>query len=170
MNSPTLLALVFGVLAASSPTLAEENKNPAESAPVIPLKPIAKDYCSSFVDAAAERRLARLADDLRKRRDELATKIEELKATSGELKVLIDTRKAMQDKVKESILKIYLQVEPEAAAQQLAKLEPTTAAEILAKMNAKRSGEILTLMEPKRAASLVAILTLQTRSREDRDP
>jgi flagellar motility protein MotE (MotC chaperone) len=121
-----------------------------------------KDYCSSFVDTASERRLTRLNDALTKTRAEVDARIEELKAQAAELKSLIDARKAMQAKVGESLLKIYVQVEPDAAAQQLSKLEPGTAAEILVKMNPKRSGEILSLMDPKKAAALVALLTLQT--------
>jgi flagellar motility protein MotE (MotC chaperone) len=131
---------------------------------------IAKDFCSSFLDVAAERRNARLIQDLQRNRDALAEAIEELDEKAAQLKTLIDVRKSMQEKVSDSILKIYLQVEPEAAAQQLTRLEPTTAAEILLRMNAKRSGEILTLMEPKRAASLVAILTLQTPPNEETKP
>jgi flagellar motility protein MotE (MotC chaperone) len=113
------------------------------------------------VDAAAERRLTRLNEALKKTRVDVDGRIEELKTRAAELKSLIDARKAMQEKVGESLLKIYTQVEPEAAAQQLSKLEPGTAAEILVKMNPKRSGEILSLMDPKKAASLVALLTLQ---------
>lgn len=125
-------------------------------------KPIARDYCSSFVDAAAERRVTRLNEALKQTREEVVARTAELREQSEVLKSLIDARKAMQAKVGESLLKIYTQVEPEAAAQQLSKLEPGTAAEILVKMNPKRSGEILSLMDPKKAASLVALLTLQT--------
>lgn len=125
-------------------------------------KPIVKDYCSSFADVASERRLMWIREDLKKEREKIEARIEELKKHSETLKTLIETRKAMQEKVKDSLLKLYLEVEPEAAAQQLAKLEPGTAAEILVRMNPKRSGEILSLMDPKKAASLVALLTLQT--------
>lgn len=153
-----LLAVAFGTCAARAEPAAAA---PAEETPAAP-KPIVKDYCSSFVDAAAERRLTRLNEALKKTREDVDARIEELKTQAAELKSLIDARKAMQAKVGESLLKIYVQVEPDAAAQQLSKLEPGTAAEILVKMNPKRSGEILTLMDPKKAAALVALLTLQT--------
>jgi len=146
--------------------VSEESADAATPVATAP-KPIVKDYCSSFVDSAAERRLSEMNEALKRTRAEVDARLEELKAKSEELKLLIDTRKAMQDKVADSLLKIYLQVEPEAAAQQLSKLEPSTAAEILVKMNPKRSGEILSLMDVKKAASLVALLTLQTSPEKD---
>ena len=168
MMSRTRFTSVFAVSLALAVSLAAggARAEPAAAAPAEDTgpapKPIVKDYCSSFVDLAAERRLTRLNDALKQTRDDVNARIEELKIQAAELKSLIDTRKAMQEKVGESLLKIYVQVEPEAAAQQLSKLEPNTAAEILVKMNPKRSGEILTLMDPKKAAALVALLTLQT--------
>jgi flagellar motility protein MotE (MotC chaperone) len=131
---------------------------------------VPEDFCSSFIDLATERRHARLNQELQRSRDLLAETILELDAKSEELKSLIATRKSMQDKVRDSILKIYLEVEPESAALQLARLEPSTAAEILVRMNAKRSGEILSLMEPKLAASLVALLTLQAQTEKVSSP
>jgi flagellar motility protein MotE (MotC chaperone) len=132
--------------------------------------PVPKDFCSSFIDLAAERRNARLVKDLQQKQEALTKAIQELDAKSQELKALIATRKAIQEKVSDSILKMYLQVEPEAAAQQLARLDTSTAAEILLRMNAKHSGEILTLMEPKRAASLVAILSFQANPKKVQNP
>lgn len=163
----TLAMTVVGQSQAWSAKHEAEKPKTEETSPQPPARPIARDFCSSFVDVAAERRLGRINEELNKTRVQLDARIEELKTRSAELKDLIETRKAMQSKVGDAILKIYLQVEPEAAAQQLAKLEPNTAAEILVKMNPKRSGEILSLMDAKKAASLVALLTLQTAPKEE---
>lgn len=169
MKGTRVSVLMVGVLSLflSQTSLRAEEQAAEEPTPTIAPKPIVKDYCSSFVDSAAERRLTEMNEALKRTRDEVDARLKELKSKSEELKSLIDARKAMQDKVADSLLKIYLQVEPEAAAQQLSKLEPGTAAEILVKMNPKRSGEILSLMDVKKAASLVALLTLQTSPEKD---
>jgi flagellar motility protein MotE (MotC chaperone) len=153
--------LILATISVLSPSMAEKSEPINQSPQGGEAATVPKDFCSSFIDLAAERRNSRLIADLQRSREALAEIMRELDSKSQELKMLIATRKSLQDKVSDSLLKIYLQVEPEAAAQQLARLDPLTAAEILVRMSAKRSGEILTLMEAKRAASLVALLTVQ---------
>jgi flagellar motility protein MotE (MotC chaperone) len=170
MTSRAVAVTLLAMGAMLSPAFAEQKATTNLPVRQSETAPVAKDFCSSFIDLAAEMRNARLANDLQQRREALAEVIQELDAKSQELKALITLRKSMQDKVSDAILKIFLQTEPEAAAQQLSRLDPPTAAEILVRMNAKRSGEILTLMEPKRAASLVTLLAAQTSQKKEDKP
>lgn len=154
-----ICAGVFGLLLFAAVARAEDAPAPGEN---VPETPVAKeDYCSSFVDAAAELRLTRQNAALANVRKEVDEKLLELGSKTEILKNLIDERKAMQSRVGDQLLKIYTSVEPEAAAQQLSKLQPGTAAELLTRLTPKRSGEILSLMDARIAASLVALMTLQ---------
>ncbi len=140
--------------------LAESSGTPEVDRPV-------DDFCSSFVDAAAEVRAANQKKQLDGIKSEIEVKLQELTAKTEALKVLIAERDAARAKVSDSLLKIYATVESEAAAAQLAKLDPNTAAELLIRLNPKKSGEILTIMEPGKAAKLVALMSLHAQETGD---
>ncbi|MCA0432965.1 MAG: hypothetical protein LCH46_06845 [Proteobacteria bacterium] len=125
------------------------------------------DFCSSFVDAAAEVRAANQKKQLDTIRADIEQKLAELTEKTQTLQTLIAERDAARAKVSESLLKIYSTVESEAAAQQMAKLDPNTAAELLIRLAPKKSGEILSIMEPAKAARLVALMSLRGQDKGD---
>jgi flagellar motility protein MotE (MotC chaperone) len=120
------------------------------------------DLCRSFANKAAESRLARHKQEL----IDLKLKVEEqlllLEVKTKQLELLTAKRDEMRAAVSTSLVKMYTNVEPDIAAQQLEKLGLEPASEILQRLNPKISGEIISAMDAKFASKVVKLMLVST--------
>jgi flagellar motility protein MotE (MotC chaperone) len=141
-SGPSTLSLFF-LLLLSGIGNAEEV---ALSAKTMGLAPV-EDFCEAFADKAAEAKLARQRKELLDVKAEIEQQLSELNEKTKMLEALVAKRKELRDSVSASMIKMYANVEPEIAAQQLQKLNPQAAAELLQRLSPKQAGEIATAME-----------------------
>jgi flagellar motility protein MotE (MotC chaperone) len=135
----------------------------AEEAPVqgAEANSLAKDYCESFSNAAAELRVQHQAEALLKLRNDVTGKLSEVKERTEELKAMIAKRDAMLVLASEELLKIYSKMDSESAARQLEKIDKDTAASVLRRLKPQLASDILSAMDVKRASMLVQIIANQ---------
>jgi flagellar motility protein MotE (MotC chaperone) len=118
----------------------------APSAKTMASAPV-EDFCEAFADKAAEAKLARQRKELLDVKAEIEQQLSELNEKTKLLEALVAKRNELRDSVSENLIKMYANVEPEIAAQQLQKLSPQIAAELLQRLSPKQAGEIATVME-----------------------
>jgi flagellar motility protein MotE (MotC chaperone) len=112
------------------------------------------DYCRNIADAAADARFARQAEALVALEKEIDERIAELEAKQAEFKDWLERREEFLRKADESVVAIFTQMRPDAAAAQMAVMGDDSAAAILAKLNPRISSAILNEMDPAKAAQL----------------
>lgn len=115
---------------------------------------LAESYCTSIADAAADARFAwqkRTLDEMEK---ELERRIVILEKRTTEYREWLARRDAFVEKARESLVSIYAQMRPDAAASQLAAMDQETAAAVLTKLKPRIASAILNEMPPGAAARL----------------
>jgi flagellar motility protein MotE (MotC chaperone) len=118
----------------------------------------AEKYCLSVSTAAAEARTAwqkKIIEDADK---ELDKKVALLEAKISEYKEWLDRRNDFAKKAHETLVKIFAQMKPGAAAVELAVMEEETSAAILIKLNPRQASAILTEMPSERGARLAMVI------------
>lgn len=116
------------------------------------------DFCQSFADKAAESRLLRQKLELLELKSKVEEQVLALGQKTKELQDLTAKRDANRAAVSASLVKIYTNVEPDVAAQQLEKLSVEMASEVLQRLSPKISGEIVTAMDVKLASRIVKLM------------
>jgi flagellar motility protein MotE (MotC chaperone) len=161
MQRPVLIAL--GVLLLPGASLAEEQ------IVISPDQSLASDYCESFANVASELRSRRQKDELDKMEKAITSKLAEVTARTEELKATITARDEMLKLASDELLKIYTQMDAEAAARQLEKIDAKTAASVIRRLKPKLASDILSAMDIKRASSLVQAIANQNAAIEADD-
>jgi flagellar motility protein MotE (MotC chaperone) len=118
------------------------------------------ELCRSFADKAAESKTARQRNELLKLKVDIEAQLATLDQKTKSLEAWIGKRDAIRTAVSSSLVKMYTNVEPEIAAQQLQKLDAKTTAELLQRLSAKQSGEIITAMDATFASSVLKIMLI----------
>lgn len=118
----------------------------------------AAQYCSNLGDAVADTRVALQAKALEEMRLQLEEQVAALEAKRAEYESWLTRREAFAEQAEESVVAIYSQMRPDAAALQIAVMDPGSAAAILAKLNPRTASAILNEMEPAAAAQLTATI------------
>lgn len=118
----------------------------------------AESYCRNIASAAADARLewqkgviAALEADLEKRTQQLEAKM-------AEYQKWLARRDEFAAKAQESLVGIYAQMKPDAAAAHLAAMEEEAAAAILTKLGVRKSSAIMNEMASAKAARLSATI------------
>jgi len=126
-------------------------------------KPVAgskasESYCRNIASAAADARMewqkgiiAALEADLEKRTHQLEAKM-------AEYQKWLARRDEFAAKAQESLVGIYAQMKPDAAAAHLAAMEEEVAAAILTKLGVRKSSAIMNEMASAKAARLSATI------------
>lgn len=155
------IVLVLVAMLAASPLRAEEGHG--ESAPAAANEePSATDYCANFADQANDARVAWQTANLKKREDELATRIAALESKQAEIKEWIDKREAMLKAAAKELVDIYAKMDPEAAAGQLAELDTATATSVIRQLSPRGASAIMNVMEAKHASRLAKAIANAT--------
>lgn len=129
---------------------------------------LARGYCVNIGGSAADARIAwqkaKLADVER----EIGKRVAALEAKTNELKAWVDRRDQFLKRANEALVKIYSQMEPDAAAPQLAAMDEETSAALLLKLEPATASAILNEMPPDKAARLTATISGAARTQKPR--
>jgi flagellar motility protein MotE (MotC chaperone) len=115
-------------------------------------------YCRNIANAAADARYARQVNALAALEKELDERIATLEKKRAEYEEWVKRREEFMGKADESVVAIYSQMRPDAAAQQIAVMDPEAAAAILAKVTARTASAILNEMDAETAAHLTNVM------------
>jgi flagellar motility protein MotE (MotC chaperone) len=115
-------------------------------------------YCRNIANAAADARYARQVNALAALEAELDERIAALEKKRAEFEEWVSRRDEFMHKADESVVAIYSQMRPDAAAQQIAIMDPEAAAAILAKVTARTASAILNEMDAETAAYLTNVM------------
>jgi flagellar motility protein MotE (MotC chaperone) len=128
------------------------------AAATLPNSDLAHRYCVNVETPAEDARIAWLKAKLAEKEKEIGKRIAALKAKTAEYKEWLKRRDEFSRKATETLVQIYAQMEPDAAALQLAAMREETAAAILVKLDPQASGAILTEMQPNKGARLTGTI------------
>jgi flagellar motility protein MotE (MotC chaperone) len=115
-------------------------------------------YCRNIANAAADARYARQVNALAALEAELDERIATLEKKRAEYEEWVSRRDEFMSKADASVVAIYSQMRPDAAAQQIAVMDPEAAAAILAKVTARTASAILNEMDAETAAHLTNVM------------
>lgn len=119
---------------------------------------LAESYCASIADAAADARFAWQKRTLSEMEKELERRIVILEERTAEYRRWLERRDAFVEKARESLVRIYARMRPDAAASQFAAMDEETAAAVLTKLKPRVASAILNEMPPGPAARLSMII------------
>lgn len=117
---------------------------------------LSRSYCVSISSAAADTRTAMQMSKLAEMEKQVGRRIAALEAKTAEYKSWVERREQILKRATTSLVKIYTQMEPDAAALQFVSMEEETAASILFKLEPASASAILNEMAPEKAARLAA--------------
>jgi flagellar motility protein MotE (MotC chaperone) len=123
-----------------------------------PRSDLARSYCVNIAGAAADARLALQRAKLVEAEREIGKRIAVLEAKAAEYKTWVERRDEFLKRATNSLVKIYTQMEPDAAALQLVAMDEETAAALLVKLEPQKASAILNEMVPEKAARLTATI------------
>ena len=115
-------------------------------------------FCSNIADQALDARVAWQQKELQATEAKLKQRIAELEAKRAEYEEWLKLRDEFLKKAEQNVVEIYSNMNPEAAAQQIASMADDTAAAVLAKLRVRVASAILNEMEPARGAHLADTL------------
>ena len=119
---------------------------------------LARGYCANIAATAAEARIALQRAKLAEAEKAIGYRITALEVKTAEYKSWVDRRDQFLKRATDSLVKIYTQMEPDAASQQLAAMDEETAAALLVKLEPQNASAILNEMAPEKAARLTATI------------
>ncbi|MAY62222.1 MAG: flagellar protein [Rhizobiales bacterium] len=127
-------------------------------------------YCANIADAARDQRYLRQKNEL----DNLKSKVDErialLEQRRDEYQKWLGKRDDFMRVAEATLVDIYKNMRPDAAASQLSLINPGVAAAIVMKLNARLSSQILNEMEPEKAAALAGIIANAAATEQPKDP
>ena len=115
---------------------------------------VVQQYCSNVGDAAADARFAWQMEALREVEKQVEERIAALDARQAEFEDWLRRREELAVRAKETLVAVYANMRPDAAAQQLSILEDDEAAAVLANLVPRTASAIMNEMQPERAAQL----------------
>lgn len=115
-------------------------------------------YCENIASAAADARFTRQAAALAEMDKQIQARIDQLEAKRAEYQQWLQKREDFLKKADETVISMFSQMRPDAAAAQLAVMSDDVATAILSKVNPRVSSAILNEMDPARAARLTGIM------------
>jgi flagellar motility protein MotE (MotC chaperone) len=142
----------------SAPPVAATAANPADANAADNAAANAAAYCKNIANQAADARYARQAESLAAMTKALEERIKALEDKRAEYETWVSRRKEFLDRADESVVAIYSQMRPDAAAQQIAVMDQEAAAAILSKLQPRTASAILNEMEPTTAARLTNVM------------
>jgi flagellar motility protein MotE (MotC chaperone) len=157
----TIAALAMSLAVPSALAVAEDANTAASVAPAAG-EPAVDDnaalYCRNIANAAADARYARQADSLAAMEKALDEAIAALEKKRAEYEEWVNKRQELLDRADGSVVAIYSQMRPDAAAQQIAVMDEEAAAAILSSLSPRTASAILNEMEAATAAHLTNVM------------
>lgn len=118
----------------------------------------ARQYCSNIADAAADARFVRQVRAIEDMEKEIDARIDALEAKRAEYEKWLTRREEFLRKADESVVAIFTQMRPDAAAEQMSAMAMEASAAILAKLKPRIASAILNEMDPAKAAMLTSTM------------
>jgi flagellar motility protein MotE (MotC chaperone) len=115
-------------------------------------------YCKNIANQAADARYARQAESLAAMTKALDDRIAALEAKRADYEKWVARREDFLKRADESVVAIYSQMRPDAAAQQIAVMDQEAAAAILSKLQPRTASAILNEMDAATAARLTNVM------------
>lgn len=131
---------------------------------------LARGYCANIAGTAAEARLALQQVKLAETEKAIGYRLTALETKTAEYKAWVERRDQFLKRATDTLVKIYTQMEPDAASQQLAALDEETAAALLVKLEPQYASSILNEMAPEKAARLTATISGAARTQRPNGP
>jgi len=131
---------------------------------------LAQGYCVAISSAAADARIAVQKAKLAEVEKQISQRIAALEAKTAEYKTWVDRRDEFLKRANNSLVKIYTQMEPDAAALQLVEMDEETAASLVLKLDPQNASAILNEMVPEKAARLAATISGAARVKRPNTP
>ena len=120
---------------------------------------LARGYCVRISGSASDARTALQMTKLADMEKQVSRRIAALEAKTAEYKTWVERRDEFLKRATASLVKIYSQMEPDAAALQLVSMDEETAASLLMKLDPQGASAILNEMVPEKAARLAATIS-----------
>jgi len=137
------------------------------AAPNQPERPsLVETYCTNIADAARDARYGQQRQQLELLEAELQQRMDALDQKIAAYQSWVARRNAFIEKARDTLVRVFATMKPEAAARQLAEVEEETAAAILSKLVPRTASAILGDMEPSRAARLAQVMASAARPGE----
>lgn len=127
-------------------------------------------YCANIADAARDQRYLRQKNELENLKSKVDERIALLEQRRDEYQKWLDKRDDFMKVAEATLVDIYKNMRPDAAASQLSLINPGIAAAIVMKLNARLSSQILNEMEPEKAAALAGIIANAAATEQPKDP
>ncbi len=166
-----LIAAVYGSLLTALPAVASDIRNvmpehvpegASQSAPVLPADAHIPDdvrkFCASFADAARDRRYELKRIELEKLEADVAARVAALEEKRAELEAWFKKREDFASKAEASLVGIYKNMRPDAAAARMEELGPDLVAALLLKLPERTAGVILNEMDVQKAALVTNVM------------
>ena len=161
------ITTVIALMASSATAVAQETEpatQASSAAAVAPSEPVADNatlYCRNIANAAADARYARQVDSIAAMEKALDERIAELEKKRAEYEDWVKRREDFLDHADQSVVAIYAQMRPDAAAQQIAIMDEEAAAGILSRLSPRTASAILNEMDAATAAHLTNVMAGQ---------
>jgi flagellar motility protein MotE (MotC chaperone) len=135
-----------------------------------PSSDLARGYCANIAGTAAEARIALQRAKLAEAEKAIGFRLTALEMKTAEYKAWVERRDQFLKRATDSLVKIYTQMEPDAASLQLAAIDEETAAALLVKLEPQNASAILNEMAPEKAARLTATIAGAARTAKPNAP
>ncbi len=161
------IILAFGFLSAAGTGFCAEQRKPdaAKAVDSHLSENYIKQFCLNNAAAAGDARIALQTSKLRELEKEINLRLAELDSKTAQLAEWMRRREEATNNATRTLVAIYAQMKPAAAAQNLSAMENTMAAAIIAKLPSRAASAILSEMEPSRAAQLTSGVASQEEKR-----
>ena len=115
-------------------------------------------YCTSFADAARDRRYELKRIELEKLEADVEKRIAAMEEKRAELEAWFKKREEFASKAEASLVGIYKNMRPDAAAARMEELGPDLVAALLLKLPERAAGVILNEMNVEKAALVTNVM------------
>lgn len=115
-------------------------------------------YCASFADAARDRRYELKRIELEKLEEDIEQRIAAMEEKRAELQAWFKKREEFASKAEASLVGIYKNMRPDAAAERMEELGADLVAALLLKLPERTAGVILNEMNVEKAALVTNVM------------
>lgn len=140
----------------------------AQAAPEAAAAENAALYCRNIADAAADARFSRQQQALAAMEKQIEERIGQLEAKKAEYQDWLQRRESFLKNADETLIAVFSQMRPDAAAAQMSAMQEDMAAAVLARLSPRVASAILNEIDAARAAKLTATMVGLARRQDGR--
>ncbi|PZM12004.1 MotE family protein [Rhizobium tubonense] len=131
-----------------------------------------RQFCTNIADSARDQRYLLQKQELEKLQGDVDARIAVMDKRKAEYEDWLKRRNDFLQKADASLVDIYKNMKPDAAAASLNDVSIVTAAAIIMKLSSRQSGLILSEMDPEKAAKVTNIMAmaLNPNTSKSKDP